>query len=183
MKTLIIENANAAIATVLIVANLFTWGRVLSSSVKPYQVEPVRDPQIVELLDYIRSGERAGESWTIHLTEQAAEQTIAWYLQQYPQIPFAHPHVKITPDYIFGEGDALLAGLRVHVSGKAHVMLDEQGLPKVQILALSLPLPRPIREALEREIQVQLRRADLLPVRFTSAAWADGEVVVSGYIR
>jgi hypothetical protein len=183
MKLLHQGNVNAAIATVLIAANLITWVRVLSSAVSPYHVEPIRDPQIVALLDYIRSGEHAGESWTIQLTERAAEQTIAWYLQQYPQIPFAHPHVRITPDYIFGEGDAVLAGLRVHVSGKARVTLDKDGLPRVEILALSLPLPRPIREALEREIQIQLRRADLLPVRFTSAEWADGEVIVSGYIR
>jgi hypothetical protein len=53
----------------------------------------------------------------------------------------------------------------------------------VKILALSLPLPRPIRQALENEIQTQLQRADLLPVRFTSAEWKDGEVVVRGYIR
>jgi hypothetical protein len=36
---------------------------------------------------------------------------------------------------------------------------------------------------LEAEIQRQLRRADLLPVRFTAADWRDGEVTVQGYIR
>jgi hypothetical protein len=30
---------------------------------------------------------------------------------------------------------------------------------------------------------VQLRRADLLPVRFISAKWGEGEVVVRGVIR
>ena len=183
MKLLRRLGVNTVVGIILISANLLAWMRVRASTVAPYEVAPVRDPEIVALLDYIRSGEHSGERWTVHLTEREAEQTIAWYLKQYPQIPFAHPHVVITPDYVFGDGDALLAGLRVRVSGKARVTLDEEGLPEVQILALSLPLPRPIRQALEREIQVQLRRADRLPVRFTSAEWYEGEVVVSGTIR
>jgi hypothetical protein len=48
---------------------------------------------------------------------------------------------------------------------------------------LSLPVPGPIRQAIENEIQVQLRRADLLPVRFTSAEWREGKVIVRGVIR
>ncbi len=176
--------ANTLVAVLLVAANLFAWGRLLSATTDVYEVEPLRDPEVVALLEYIRSGEEhAGEEWVVHLTEREAEQTIAWYLERYPQIPFAHPHVEITPDYVFGEGDATLAGLRVHVSGKAQVTLDDEGLPEVKILALSLPLPRPIRQALENEIQVQLQRADLLPVRFTSAEWKDGEVIVRGYIR
>jgi hypothetical protein len=118
----------------------------------------------------------------VTLTKLEAEQTITWYLKRYPQIPFAHPHVEITPDYVFGEGDAFVAGLRVHVSGKARVTLAN-GLPVVKILDLSLPLPGPIRQAIEDEIQVQLRRAELLPVRFTEAQWGDGVVVVKGVIR
>lgn len=173
---------NGLIATTLLLANLFTWGRLLSAAAAPYDVEPIRDPEIVALLDYIRSGEHSGEAWEVTLTELEAEQTIAWYLERYPQIPFEHPRVEITPDYVGGEGDVTLAGLRVHVSGKARVTLDE-GLPVVQILELSLPLPGPLREAIESEIQRQLRRAELLPVRFTSAEWSDGEVTVTGYIR
>ena len=176
-------SVNAVVAVLLIAANLFAWARLISTVAAPYEVEPVRDPEVVELLAYIRSGEHSGEEWVVHLTEQEAEQTIAWYLERYPQIPFAHPHVEIAPDYIFGEGDATLAGLRVHVSGKGRVTLDEEGLPEVDILELSLPLPPTIRRALENEIRLQLRRADLLPVRFTSAEWKKGEVIVRGYIR
>jgi len=44
------------------------------------------------------------------LTELEAEQTITWYLQRSPQIPFAHPRIKITPDYVNGEGDATHSG-------------------------------------------------------------------------
>lgn len=166
----------------LIFFNLFTWLRLLLNAPDPYVVEPIRDPEVVSLLDYISSGSHTGEGWQVNLTEKEAEQTIAWYLHQYPQIPFAHPHVEITPDYVFGEGDAIITGMRVHVSGKARVTV-ENGLPIVEILELSLPLPGPIKEALEREIQVQLQRADLLPVRFSSAEWHEGSVIVEGIIR
>jgi hypothetical protein len=103
-------------------------------------------------------------------------------LQRYPQIPFKHPQVEIRPDYVAGEGDATIAGFHVHVGGKAQITLVD-GLPQVKILELSLPIPGPIRQALEDEIQVQLRRADRLPVRFRSAEWVEGEVVVQGVIR
>jgi hypothetical protein len=118
----------------------------------------------------------------VTLTELEAEQTITWYLARYPQIPFAHPRVRITPDYVGGEGDATIGGLRVHVGGKARVTLAD-GLPAIQILDLSLPVPGPLRQAIEDEIQVQLQRTRGLPVRFTSAEWYDGRVVVRGTIR
>lgn len=164
------------------VGNLFAWANLLLAAPIPYIVDPVRDPEIVTLLDYIRTGEHSGESWEITLTELEAEQTITWYLNRYPQIPFEHPNIEITPHFVAGEGDAMIAGWRVHVGGKARITLVE-GLPQVEILELSLPLPKPIRQAIENEIQVQLRQADLLPVRFTSAEWREGEVVVRGTIR
>ncbi|MFQ5578014.1 MAG: hypothetical protein ACE5G8_13605 [Anaerolineae bacterium] len=173
---------NLVATVVLIVANLFGWSVAISKGVVPYVVEPVRDPEVVTLLDYIRSGDHSGERWEVTLTELEAEQTITWYLHRYPQIPFEHPRVDITPHYIGGEGDATIAGFTVHVSGKARITLA-QGLPQVEILELSLPIPGPIRQALEAEFQRQLRRADRLPVRFTSAEWREGEVVVRGVIR
>lgn len=176
------QHPNFWIAAALIAVNLYMWTDALLAAPAPYTVAPIRDPEVVELLAYIDSGQHSGESWQVTLTELEAEQTITWYLQRYPQIPFAHPRVKITPDYVSGEGDATIAGLRIHVGGKARVTLSN-GLPVVQILELSVPLPPPIRRALEDEIQVQLGRAETLPVRFTSAEWEQGVVVVRGVIR
>ena len=177
-----LKRLNFWVAAVLIGANLLAWADLLLAAPTPYVVDPIRDPEIVTLLDYIRSGDHSGETWEVTLTELEAEQTITWYLQRYPQIPFEHPRVTITPDYVAGEGDAAVAGLRVHVGGKARISLVE-GLPKIEILELSLPVPGPIREAIENEIQAQLQRADLLPVRFSSAEWREGEVIVRGIIR
>ncbi len=182
MKLSFFANLNFWMAAALVGANLIAWFSVLNGSVAPYVVSPVMDQEIETLLTEIRSGGRSGETWAVTLTELEAEQTITWYLQKYPQIPFAHPRVFITPDYVGGEGDATIAGLRVHVGGKAQITLQD-GLPVVHILELSLPVPGPIRQAIEDEIQAQLRRADRLPVRFTSAEWREGEVTVRGTIR
>ncbi len=182
LSSILSKGLNFFIAIVFIMANLFAWGSLLLVAKEPYVVEPLRDEEVVTLLAYIRSGNHRGETWEVTLTELEAEQTITWYLQRYPQIPFAHPRVRITSDYIAGEGDVTIAGLRVPVSGKARITLKD-GLPVVDILALSIPLPGPIQEALETEIQRQLKRADLLPVRFTAAEWKAGEVVVRGVIR
>ena len=181
-RSIFLTRLNLWIVVALIVANLYAWTSTLLAASALYVVAPIRAPQVVTLLDKIGEGGHSGETWEVTLTELEAEQTVTWYLQRYPQIPFAHPRVKITPDYVSGEGDATIAGLRVHVGGKARVTLAN-GLPVVQILELSLPLPAPIRQALEDEMRVQLRRADALPVRFTSAEWGNGVVVVRGVIR
>ena len=174
---------NLWIGTALVLANLYAWASLLSTIAEPHVVDPIMDLEVRALLDYIYSGEEhSGEAWEVTLTELEAEQTITWYLNRYPQIPFAYPQVTITPDSIVGEGDVILTGLHIHVSGEARVTLED-GLPVVEILDLSLPLPGSIRDAIEQEIQVQLQRAEFLPVRFTSAEWGDGVVVVKGIIR
>ena len=173
---------NLWVAIGLVLANLFTWATILLAVADPYVVEPIMDPEIRDLLDYIRSGEHSGETWEITLTELEAEQTITWYLNRYPQIPFAYPKVTIMPDSVAGEGDVILTGLHLHVSGEARVTLKD-GLPVVEILGLNLPLPTSVKQSIEHEIQVQLQRAERLPVHFLSAEWRDGVVVVKGVIR
>jgi hypothetical protein len=173
---------NLWIAVGLILANLFTWARLLLNVTNPHIVQPIMDAEVKALLDYIRSGKHSGEMWQVTLTELEAEQTITWYLNKYPQIPFAYPQVTMTPDSISGQGDVILTGLRFHVSGKAHITLQD-GLPVVKILDMNLPLPPSMKARIEAEIQKQLKRAELLPVRFTSAEWKDGEVIVKGVIR
>lgn len=115
-------------------------------------------------------------------TELEAEQTITWYLERWPQIPFAHPKIEITPGYLTAAGDVTFAGIQVHVRGRGKITL-RAGLPEIQILDLSIPLPAPLRRSLENELGSQIRRAGELPVRFTSADWGDGLVTVTGTIR
>ncbi len=183
MKNLLTgKRVNLAIALGLIVWNLYMWTSLLLAAPAPYVGAPIRDPELDALFQRIDAGTHSGETWQVTMTDLEAEQTITWYLNRYPQIPFAHPRVKITPDYVSAEGDATIAGLRIHGGGKIRITLAN-GLPVVQILELSVPLPGPIRQSLEDEIQAQLRRAEGLPVRFTSAEWGQGYVVVRGVIR
>ncbi|MFQ5613209.1 MAG: hypothetical protein ACE5H9_13860 [Anaerolineae bacterium] len=177
-----LRSVNLWFGMVLLAGNLLAWTTVLAAQNPPYVVEPVRDEEVEQLLAYIRSGDHGGETWQVTLTELEAEQTITWYLNRYPHIPFEHPRVVITPDYVGGEGDATIAGLRVHVGGKARITLRD-GLPLVEILELTLPVPGPIREQLEAEIQRQLKRADRLPVTFEEAEFGAGVVVVRGRIK
>lgn len=176
------KRIDSLVITILVMTNLIAWAFLINSKKPVHTVDGIRDDEVVELLELIGSGDHSGEEWTVTLNKKEAEQTITWYLERYPQIPFAHPEIEITPDYIEGQGDAVIAGFQVHVGGKARIELQD-GLPIVQILELSIPIPKSMRDALENEITHQLKRANELPVRFTSAEWKDGEVVVKGYVR
>lgn len=159
------------------------WSSLFLNWEPPYVVEPIRAPDVVRLLDYIDEGGNSGERWTVSLTNLEAEQTITWYLKQFPQIPFAHPKVTITPDYVAAEGDAVIGGLRMRVGGSGRVIINNEGLPEVELIELSIPVPNAIKRGIEQELRRQLRRAEDLPVRFSDAEWSDGSVVVTGYIR
>jgi len=173
---------NRWIGGLFILVNLFTWAQVLMAVIQPHVVAPIKDPEVEALLSHIASGNHSGETWQVTMTDLEAEQTITWYLKKYPQIPFAYPQVHITPEYLTGEGDVIVTGLRIHVGAKVNVTLKD-GLPVVKIISLTLPFPQSVQDAVQDEIQRQLRRAELLPVRFTSADWGDGVVVVKGTIR
>jgi hypothetical protein len=174
-------NWNIVVGVLFIAVNLVALTQVLLSTAPPHIVEPIKDAEVDKLLTYISSGKHSGETWQVTLTNLEAEQTITWYLKKYPKIPFAYPKVEITPDYVSGEGDVIL-GFRFHVGAKVNITLKD-GLPVVKILSLSLPFPKSVQDQVEQEIQRQLLRAGELPVRFTSADWGDGVVVVKGTIR
>src|SRR5436305_11866068 len=78
---------NLWIIAALVGANLYLWTGTLLAAQAPYVVAPLRAPQVVELLDRISSGQHAGETWEVALTDREAEQTITWYLERYPEIP------------------------------------------------------------------------------------------------
>jgi hypothetical protein len=166
----------------LLVNGVAFSGALMSALQPPHTVEPIKDAEVDQLLTYISSGKHSGESWQVTMSDLEAEQTMTWYLKKYPQIPFASPQVHIKPDSVAGEGDVILAGLRIHVGAKVNVTLKD-GLPVVKIISLTLPFPKSVQDQVEQEIQHQLGRAALLPVRFTSADWGDGVVVVKGTIR
>ena len=174
---------NWLIAGLLILVNGVMLILALQSTISPHVVEPIKDAEVDKLLTYIASGKHAGESWQITLSNLEAEQTITWYLKKYPNIPFAYPKVEITPNYIKGSGDVTVAGVRFHVGATVNITLKD-GLPVVKILSLDLPLALQwTKQPVEQAVQKALERAADLPVRFTSAEWKDGVVIVKGTIR
>ncbi len=176
-----LQSVNVWIAFILVAMNIIAWQSISIDKCPTHESEPIRDPEVVSLLEHIRSEEdHSGEDWIITLTEQEAEETITWYLHRYPQIPFAYPDVTITPDYVDGTGKIQFGVISYCVGAKVQVTLLENGLPYVKILDLSVPIPN---QLVEDELQKQLRRAESLPVRFDSAEWSNGIVVVKGYIR
>ena len=175
-------NWNIFIGALFIAANLAAVAQVIDSLKPPHIVEPIKAPEVDQLLTHIISGKHSGETWQVTMTDLEAEQTMTWYLKKYPQIPFAYPEVHIKPDSVSGEGDVIVGGLRIHVGAIVNVTL-KNGLPVVKIISLTLPFPKSVQDQVEQEIQHQLGRAAELPVRFTSAEWGDGKVVVKGTIR
>ena len=74
---------NRWIAAALILLNAYMWVIAIQAAYRPYIVDPIRDPEVVALLEYIQSGKHSGETWQVTLTELEAEQTITWYLKKY----------------------------------------------------------------------------------------------------
>src|SRR4051794_11637816 len=89
---------NLWIALLLVAANLYIWVGVLLAAPAAYVVDPVRAPQAAVLLDHIQEGGHSGETFDVTVTDLEVEQTVSWYLQRYPQVPFAHPRIRMTPD-------------------------------------------------------------------------------------
>ena len=58
-KPVLRSKSNFWITISIISMNLFVWASVLLAAPEPYIVDPVRDPEIVALLDYIRSGDHS----------------------------------------------------------------------------------------------------------------------------
>ena len=107
---------NIVIGVLFLLVNSVAFsGALISALQPPHTVEPIKDAEVDRLLTYIASGKHSGESWQVTMTDLEAEQTMTWYLKKYPQIPFASPQVHIKPDSVAGEGDVILAGLRIHV--------------------------------------------------------------------
>ena len=55
LKQVLINRLNFFIAAAIMVSNLFAWTSILLAAPAPYIVEPIRDPEVVALLEYIRS--------------------------------------------------------------------------------------------------------------------------------
>ena len=131
-------------------------------------------------------GGHSGEPFTVVVTNQEAEETIAWYLSGHPRVPFANPRVEIHPDVIEARGEAHVAGLRVGLHGQARIVLQD-GVPIVTVEDLGmagLSVPGFVRRRIQQEVDAQFDLSGRqLPVIITRFELTEGQAVVEGSIR
>lgn len=169
----------------LLIVNGIAWVSALSPG-EVRVVEPRLEPDLADLRERLIEGDHSGEPFTIVVTNQEAEETIAWYLDRHPRVPFANPRVEIHPDVIEAWGEAHVAGLRVGLHGRARIVLRD-GVPVVTVEDLGmagLSVPGFVRQRIQQEVDAQF---DIDPASFpviiSRFELIEGQAVVKGTIR
>lgn len=180
-----LKNPSFWILVLLLVANGVAWVSALAPE-EGRVVEPRLEPDLAALRDRLIEGGHSGEPFTVVVTNQEAEETMAWYLERHPRIPFANPRVEIHPDVIEAWGEAHVAGLRVGLHGRARIVLRD-GVPIVTVEDLGmagLSVPGFVRQRIQQEVDAQLDLSGQeLPVIITRFELTEGEAIVEGTIR
>lgn len=173
------------ILALLLVANGVAWIFALAPR-ETRVVEPRLAEDLEDLRNRLIEGGHSGESFTIVLTNQEVEESIAWYLAGRPNVPFANPRIEIHPDVVEAWGEARLAGLRVGLHGRARVVLRD-GMPVVTVEELGmagLVVPEPIRQRIQQELDAQFDfSGQEWPVILTRFELQEGQAVIEGTIR
>ena len=176
---------NLWVAIALLLSNGLAWWSNAAQALPP-EVTPRLAPEIAEIRDKALSGEHGGETFQIVLTEQMAEEALAWFLSRHPEIPFSHPDFTFQADGLTARGLAHVLGLRTPLHGRAALYLDADGRPGAQILDLGIAgasAPGFVLDAITGEVEAQLDAARNLMVILTKLEMQDGQIVVEGKYR
>ena len=180
-----LKNPGAWILLLLLLANLIAWFSALSPG-EIRLIEPRLESDLAELRDRLWEGGHSGEPFSVIVTNQEAEEIIAWYLERHPRVPFANPRVEIHPDVIDAWGEAHIAGLRVALHGRARITI-QGGVPVVTVEDLGmagLSVPGFVRQRIQQEIDAQFDLSDKeLPVIIDRFDLIEGQAIVEGIIR
>ncbi len=180
-----LTSLNFWFALILILANGAMWAYALAPEGPAVQVEPRLEPDLADLRQRLIEGGHSGEPFTIEITNQEAAETIAWYLSRHPNVPFGEPQVFITPQGVTARGVAEVAGLRVGLSGRATIILQD-GVPNVTLASLDVAgvaVPGFVRNRIQSEIDAQFALAQHLPVIIDELVLEEGKATVRGTIR
>jgi hypothetical protein len=180
-----LTNASFWIALVLLVANGVAWSYALAPEGPAVVVEPRRAPAIVDLQERLAEGGHSGEAFIAEVTEQEVAETIAWYLNRHPRIPFREPQVFITPEGVSANGVAEIAGLRVGLTGRAAIQLRD-GVPFVTLEDLDVAgvaVPDFVQDRIQAEVDAQFSLAQDLPLIIDDLILEEGKATVLGTIR
>jgi hypothetical protein len=181
----ILKRPNLWFALLLLLANGAAWAHALSPQGPGVAVEPRLEPDLATLRERLIEGGHSGEPFRVEVTDQEAAETIAWYLERHPSIPFGEPQVFITPEGIVASGVAQIAGLRVGLTGSAAVEL-RGGVPYVTLVDLDVAgvaVPGFVRTRIQDEIDAQFALARDLPVQIDEWVLEEGKATVWGTIR
>ena len=182
----LLKPINLWIALALLAANGLAWATALSPGGPAYAVEPVLEPSLDDLRTRLWDGGHSGERFELDVTDQEAAESIAWFLNNHPEIPFRHPRIAFHPDEVEAWGDVEVMGLRLSIHGQAAMVL-ENSIPIVTLTDVGVagaPVPDFVLEAVQDAVyeQVDLSNREL-PVIFETLELREGRVVASGIIR
>jgi hypothetical protein len=180
-----LKNPSFWMAVVLLVANGAVWVYALAPGEPAVQSRPRQEPGLAELRDRLREGGHSGEPFSLEITSREAAETIVWYLDGRPNIPFGEPEVAIAPGGVAARGVAEIAGLRVGLAGEARIELLD-GVPVVTLQDLDVAgvaVPGFVRDRIQSEIDAQFGLARDLPVRIDLLRLEEGRAIVQGVIR
>ncbi len=172
-------------ALILLLANGLAWAYALAPEGPAVVVEPRLAPSVATLRQKLIEGGHSGEPFTLEITGQEAAETIAWYLDRNPNIPFGQPQVFITSEGIAAQGEAEIAGLRVGLTGRAQIELYD-GVPLVTLRDLDVAgvaVPGFVRDRIQAEIDAQFSLAQDLPLIIDELTLETGKATVRGTIR
>jgi hypothetical protein len=172
-------------ALILLLANGAMWAYALAPKEPAVTVEPRLAPGVADLRQKLIEGGHSGEPFTLEITDQEAADTIAWYLDRHPNIPFGQPQVSITPEGITAQGMAEIAGLRVGLTGQAQIELRD-GVPLVTLEDLDVAgvaVPGLVRDRIQAEIDAQFSLAQDLPLIIDELILETGKATALGTIR
>ena len=180
----ILASLNFWIALVLLAANGAAWAYALAPEGPPVKAVPRLESDLAALRQKLREGGHNGEPYTVELTDQEAAETVAWYLEGHPNVPFRDPQVSIRPDGVTASGVAEVFGLRIGVSGRAMIRLRD-GAPLITVEDLHLAgvaVPGFVRERIQAEIDTQFGLMQDLPVTIDEIKLEEGKATISGKI-
>jgi len=180
-----LKSPNLWFALLLLLVNGAAWAHALAPQGPVIAVEPRLEADVATLREQLIEGGHSGEPFRVEVTNQEAAETVAWYLERHPSIPFGEPQVFITPGGILASGVAQIAGLRVGLTGRAGVELRD-GVPYVTLVDLDVAgvvVPGFVQARIQDEIDAQFALAQDLPVQIDEWLLEEGKATVQGTIR
>lgn len=170
----------------LAIANVLAWAVALRPTGPLYLAQPVLESDLADLRERLIEGGHSGETFELHITDQEAAETIAWFLHRHPRVPFRYPRIAFHPGEIEAWGVATVLGLELSIHGRATTHLED-GVPIVRLTELGVagaPVPGFVLQAIQDAVYQQVDLSNRpLPVVFTSLEIREGEMVARGKIK